>query len=322
MTTEKDKKPRRNLAKAKNYKIHDFAFKIFISDLNNVKELAQNYLDKETLDILDLDRIEPIDLKELSISSVERTIMDSCFKIFAKNSKKYAILIIEHQSSHDNTMFLRQLNPIISMLKKQAESIRSELLMIIPATFIFYKHNKDLKIHGLASFFSPEHLELAKRHLLNHKIVTPWAMSDSKLFELKYIGFAMFTFKYLHEENFLNKIIESIQKFSKTQMSGQTARNIVQYIQVLLYSFGNEEEQKVFERAIDSYALTDQHFEQFNRKQFNEGMKKGKEEGMRKGKKEGIKEATINLSKKLVRSGISVEEVSRITEISKEDIMS
>ena len=104
--------------KLKNYNIHDFIFKTFATNTHNIKMLVEKYLDTETLAILNLDTIAPVNLKELTTNGFEKAIMDSCFKIYAKAHKhQYALLVVEHQSHHDPKIFLRHMLYIFSLLK-------------------------------------------------------------------------------------------------------------------------------------------------------------------------------------------------------------
>ena len=51
-----------------------------------------------------------------------------------------------------------------------------------------------------------------------------------------------------------------------------------------------------------------------------EGLKVGKEKGLEEGIKEGIKKGKISIVKKLLKKGMTIEEISEITEIAKEEI--
>ena len=51
-----------------------------------------------------------------------------------------------------------------------------------------------------------------------------------------------------------------------------------------------------------------------------EGLKQGKEEGLKQGKEEGIKQNKIEIAKKLLNSNMPIEQIMKITELSKENI--
>ena len=57
-----------------------------------------------------------------------------------------------------------------------------------------------------------------------------------------------------------------------------------------------------------------------NERQRKIGIREGKEQGIKQGIREGIKQATLKIAKKMLQSGIKLEEIEKVTGLTKEEI--
>ena len=75
--------------------------------------------------------------------------------------------------------------------------------------------------------------------------------------------------------------------------------------------YDKELEDKMLQEAINNRLLQEGKIE---------GLKEGKLEGLKEGKLEGLKEGLISLAKEMLKSNVSISEISRYTGLSKQEI--
>ena len=87
---------------------------------------------------------------------------------------------------------------------------------------------------------------------------------------------------------------------------------------------GDEEVKRIAEIRLMSHLEEQAAISSARKRGTEEGLKQGKEEGLKQGKEEGLKQGKMeekrNMAKKMLESNISVEQITKITGLTRKEI--
>ena len=319
---------------------HDVFFRSFFSTIKKVERLLKTILPKDILDLFDLStlKIEPsVVVKNSEIRA------DLVLSIMLKNSKGKAkiILILDHKSWPDKDV-IQQLQKYQLMIVNEFCRDKGEFPPPV-LCIIFYHGDKKWKrsssLHEdwiSRGLFSKEEIEKLSPYLMNFK---PYVFDLSKFDIAKRAIDSMKSILYAFEDIWslkkcktrkekkaiLHKILLSIKKDLKYE-SKQYRIDVLLAIKQYFMSYDSQIDENLFKEASkevkeklgggDIMDELDFTMEGVIRKKVQERVHQELHKKLQEGMQKGRREITL----KLLKAEMSVEKVSEITGLSKQEI--
>ena len=327
---------------------HDVFFRSVFSTIEKIKRLLKTILPKDILDLFDLStlKIEPnVIVKKSEIRA------DMVLSVMLKSFKKKAriILILDHKSWPDKDV-IQQLKRYQLMIVNEHCRDKGEILSPVLCV-IFYHGNRrwktPLSLHEdwiSRGLFSKEDFKKLSPYLMNFR---PYVFDLSKFDIAKQAIDSMKSILYAFEDIWsfkkcknrkerkavLHKILLSVKKdlkYEPKQSRIEVLLSIKQYftdydsqINENLFKEVSEEITKELggENIMDELDYTMASVIQKARQEaIKEGMEEGIREGRQQGMQQGILKGRREITLKLLNADMSVEKVSEITGLSKQEI--
>jgi len=152
---------------------------------------------------------------------------------------------------------------------------------------------------------------------LEYKLKNNEKITDTDIASLQLIVYTDFEEPKLEILNRARKLFERISESLVFDINEKMA--VIYLFDVLSANMLDENE---YELYVEENVMILNPVERYmNKKGKEEGIEQGKKEGIKVGKKEGIKEGKLEVAGNLLDEGLVIEDVVRITGLSKEDIL-
>lgn len=307
---------------------HDKCFRDILNDKNEIISLLRNFVNSGNT--IKSEEIEHYNTNFIT-SKYQNKEADVVYKIKGKN----AFILIEHQSKIDSKMPYRLLEYYIEILRSSNKNSNS-MPIVIP--IIIYTGNEKWKTNGYISE-KQEVVEGYKEGRLDIKYNLVQA-NKFKIEELLSKGSMLAIAMIIENSNDTEELIRNLEKIIeeiKDKEKLYKLRNIVKYI---LKGILNREEIKKIEKMIDKKEEEDNMDELIEKIKRNdkkkmeeiaqnamkdgirEGMSKGMSKGISQGIAKGMEKAVINMTKKLKKLNLPLEQIIQVTGLTEEKIKS
>ncbi len=316
------------MVKKKETTIHhpiDKFFRRFFQEKRIIEELLVHLVKQSWVNDLDFSTLERVERSYVTKNIQERA-SDVIWKVKYKTSDIYIDVLTEIQSSNDVTMPIRILDYIGSFYENEYKSLKTDekIIPIIPIVFYIGSENWSAvsKFHDLVNIPN----DLLKKYIpsfeyilinINEMNTEDLAKAESMLTRLVVMN------KSKNAEEFKNLIRNLFDLIVKTTDENEMKKYreyLMLYIDLVLNKKINKEEATkivdVIEGGTMFFMTLDHIFEQENKK----GELKGELKGKLEGKKEGEHQKSIEIAKKMLKKGSSVEDVAEMTELSIDEI--
>ena len=293
---------------------HDKLIKTILSDEREVTQIINKYLNV---------KIEEAQLEKYTSSFITKEYKARECDIVYKHKNKKIFFLIEHQSKIDRTMPYRMYEYSLEIMReaiKKNDEKKTDYLYPRVIPIVIYTGKVKWKINTNLDEIQ-EKLDGYEQKLGQYKVIDINDYTDDELLnDETMISKIMLIEKELKTDKIL-KILDKIIEKAKKDNQKEELYRILEYV---LYNEITKEERERLIRKIESGGggkMTGSEIlcREFGI-QYNNGMKIGMEEGRKEGRKEGIIEAKIQIIKEMLKEKMSIEEISRITKISKKEI--
>ena len=327
---------------------HDLFFRRFFSATKEVVALLETILPQSILCLFDLSTVKienTVTVKALEVR------VDLMLSVKLRRSKKKAkiLFIVDHKSWPDKLVIQQLLKYQLTMIEEHYDNEEGFLPPVF--TIIFYhgrgKWRFPSSLHEdwvFRGIFSKEDLEQISRYLMNF---TPYFFNlfefDIENKAIRRIKPTLYAFQQIWSLNkvksleekkaALHKILLSIKKDLKGEEK-EYIMNVVLGIRNYFLQYNPELEENLLDKGLKE--VTEElggedimrEFETFvaeavqirMQRVLQEGQQKGLQEGIQKGIQEGRQEGIKEVILKFLNADMSVEKVSEITGLSKQEI--
>ena len=299
---------------------HDTTFKKLFGKKEIAKDVIENNLPKEVLDILDMDSLEKIDGNFVD-GKLKETFSDIIYSIRINNKEAYIALLLEHKSYTDKQAIFQVARYVINLWSKIIDSGKEELPVVIP---IIIYHGKDRwnykdDIRDLIPDFDilPKYI-VERMPVLKHSLVniTEHGEEDIKKYE-PITRIIIRSFKYIFDDT--DKLIEtfliSIEEIPQ-YMFHEELYSLIDTI-LIYYSSANKNltEEDII-RKIQELDGKGEKIMTILQAREQKGIAKGIEQGINQGR---IEERKV-MAKKLISMGMSIEQIMEVTNLTRKEI--
>lgn len=125
-------------------KPHDITFKKLFSQKEIAKDVIEQNLPQEVLEILDMDSLEQIEGSFIS-KKLQETFSDIIYKVNLNNQESYIALLLEHKSSPDKLAVFQVAGYIIDLWTKIIAEGKKEIPVVIPIIIYHGRGNWNYK---------------------------------------------------------------------------------------------------------------------------------------------------------------------------------
>ncbi len=303
---------------------HDKCFRDILSDKNEVISLLKDFVNTENT--IKADEIEPYNTSFVT-SKYQNREADILYKIKNKN----AFILIEHQSKIDHNMQYRLLEYYTEILRI-AEKKSGKMPIVMP--IIIYTGDKKWKTNGYMSE-KQEMIEGYEEGRLNIKYNLVQAnnfKTEDLLNKGTMLANAMIIENSINAEVTIKNLIKIIKNTTDEEKLIKL-KNITNYIlRGVIENEDIEKIEKVIEKKEDINIMSTlaerikrndkKKMEEIAQKSMEEGISRGISQGISRGMSKGIEKATINMTKKLKKLNIPLEQIMQVTGLTAERIKS
>jgi len=298
-------------------KSHDRFFKENMEDIETAKDFIKNYLPKDLLKTIDLEKLEP--QKDTYIDEeLKEAFSDLLFKTGIKGKEAYIYFLFEHKSYLSNMTSLQLLKYMVRIWEQKTDKEKEKKLPIIIPLVIYHGDTKWNIPKTLFSIINNIDVipETAKKYIPNYEYIvydlSPYGneeiKGDIKLRIFLEILRAVFIEDF---DEFIEVLTGALTALAKLE---QQEKGIDYFKTFMIYIMSAKKDLTIKhiynvikkispERSDDIMTIAEQLIQ--------EGMEKGREEGKLEVAKNALKEgAEIDLIAKL--TGLSKKEIEKI----------
>ncbi len=304
---------------------HDRLFKDILNDKEEFCDFINRFANKNGDN-----KLFPESLEKVTTSFITPVFKNKESDILYKRIDEEKYYLVEHQSTIDDSMSFRMINYCINILNDITEHNKLKnkeykIPKIIP--IVLYtgekKWNCSTKLTDKQETLDSEGTLIE----LKYKLIDINKIKEEELLKANTsLAYGMLIEKNRGKENLI-KILNKIAKNCNKEEKEIKMKRIIKYI--LEPILGEDETSNMLQKfnkmggeeimtAID-YLIKD--IEEEKRRARIEGMEKGIKRGREKGREEGEKKAMLDISKELLKIGMDVEKISKITGLSKSEIV-
>ena len=299
---------------------HDRFFRAALSDQRVAREFFESHLPSAITDMIDLKSITMRNETYVD-ENLEWSHTDVLFDTTFQGRPGYLYVLIEHQSTSDPLMPFRLLKYLLAIMDYHLKMNQTtELPLIYPLIFYTgkapYRHSTDI-----FDLFGSANQSLAREIFLQpFELVQVNQIPDEHLKQRVWLGILELSMKHIFKRDILLYIKNMLPLFK--QAEDLNGSGYVQTALTYLAKTGEVKDPKEFLEVIQAGLSPDKRGNMATIAQYLEA--KGREEGMQQGMEKGIEKgeirATKAIARKLLRDGLSLEAVSRATDLSIEEL--
>ena len=312
---------------------HDSCFRQLMNQPENARSFFERYLTPDLKDSIDLDTLA-LQSGSAVTEAFQQLHTDILYRVDfhdAKNQAEpqpgYLYTLVEHQSTPDPAMAIRLWQYKAALLMKHVQD--DHLPPIHTLVFYHgrqtpYPYTLDLRL----CFRNPKQAEYTLQG--SPQLIDVQQQPDQELLTADNAGLFSYFFKHVRDKDVypaLQSLPESvIRSIAQHPVGFYTLKILMQYYQIQ----ANTDSSKGFKSVADKLVSGEQQEiimnmgEALRQEGRQEGMQKGRQEGMQKGRQEGMQkgrqEEKHAVAISMLKEGLGVNTVQRVTGLSSEQI--
>jgi predicted transposase/invertase (TIGR01784 family) len=302
--------------------IHDLTFKKLMEHKVFFKAFFKSYLPEEVCISINWDsakifKISNEHIREARLSKAVFNLIkatgDIAYLVEKKNTSKKVLIYLhtEHQATPDRYIPLRTALYILGVLY---EFVRINPKEQLPEVYsvIYY--------HGVAAYPYPKNIwgmfsqdYVAKQYLFDPNFIDLRKVDDQTLLGHQEIGAAEYAFKHIFEKEirpYIKPMIASLQKMDST-----IKVHVVKYLLAVSESKDSEATLKELDEALGEEDIMGSIAKYLEEKGYQKGLTYGEYKGKAEGKLEGKQESTLEIARNMLKEGLSIDFIKKITGI-------
>ena len=303
---------------------HDKFFVKIFSNIENIRSFLKIALPDPILKELDFSSIE-FDLKSYITGEIKGFFSDMVVKLQMQMEEKKKIdtdiyFLFEHKSYQDKKIFIQLLKYMYLMWQKDIDN-EDPPRLIIP--IVFYHGKTKWKMSQSFNDQFEVNKEV-KKFLLNYKYIlfdtNSWDLEDKRNEKLR-DNVNLIAYLFLLKSTFergLNSIKELIDFWHRKGLTGDTdlLLSSLNYI----VSIKDIKPDELIRILKESEIQGGEIMPSLAQRWLDQGFEQGIEVGRLEGREEGEKKGRIETAKKLIKNEVSLDVISRATEIPKKEL--
>ncbi|WP_257490761.1 Rpn family recombination-promoting nuclease/putative transposase [Anaerosalibacter massiliensis] len=308
---------------------HDKFFKEVFGKVEVTKDFIENYLPKNILRVIDTSTLEP--QKDGFITEdLEEMFSDMLFKVNINNKEGYIYLLFEHKSYKSKNISFQLLKYMIEIWEAKINKGNIyELPVIIPLVIYHGKGRWNLNTSLGELITGYENLpEDIKKYIPNYEYLI-YDLSQYTDEEIKgeaqlRIILTIFRDIFVKDNKGIQKSVETAVKYLQELEDKQTGieyfETFIKYLMSARPSLTEDDIEDMRENVEKIYPEGSEVIMTIIERYMEKGRQEGRQEGKQEGIQEGRQEEKIEVAKKLIKMGLTIDKVIDATGLKKEEI--
>lgn len=292
-------------------KPHDKIFKLILAEKKQAIELINKVLNLSP-------KLTENEIERYSTEHIDYLLRESASDFVYKMKQMDVFFLLEHQSTIDYNMPKRILEYEVEIIKEAVKGKRltkknHKLPMVIP--IVIYTGSRRWNVEKYIQdcqviLKGAEKVKLGEYYVIDVNDYSNEELENDELFLSKVL-----LLEKLKREEEIIQVLDRIIHMEKDSENQEILKRVISFILKGKISDKNIEKlMKKLEREEPDMVI--EVLQKENERQRKIGIREGKEQGI----KQGIKQATLKIAKKMLQSGIKLEEIEKVTGLTKEEI--
>ena len=288
-------------------KPHDKIFKLILAEKKQAIELINKVLNLSP-------KLTENEIERYSTEHIDYLLRESASDFVYKMKQMDVFFLLEHQSTIDYNMPKRILEYEVEIIKEAVKGKRltkknHKLPMVIP--IVIYTGSRRWNVEKYIQdcqviLKGVENVKLGEYYVIDVNDYSNEELENDELFLSKVL-----LLEKLKREEEIIQVLDRIIHTEKDSKNQQILKRVIAFILKGKISDKNIEKlMKKLEREEPDMVI--EVLQKENERQ--------RKIGIREGVKQGIKQATLKIAKKMLQSGIKLEEIEKVTGLTKEEI--
>lgn len=288
-------------------KPHDKIFKLILAEKKQAIELVNKVLNLSP-------KLTENEIERYSTEHIDYLLRESASDFVYKMKQMDVFFLLEHQSTIDYNMPKRILEYEVEIIKEAVKGKRltkknHKLPMVIP--IVIYTGSRRWNVEKYIQdcqviLKGAEKVKLGEYYVIDVNDYSNEELENDELFLSKVL-----LLEKLKREEEIIQVLDRIIHTEKDSKNQQILKRVIAFILKGKISDKNIEKlMKKLEREEPDMVI--EVLQKENERQ--------RKIGIREGVKQGIKQATLKIAKKMLQSGIKLEEIEKVTGLTKEEI--
>ena len=298
---------------------HDRFFKKSLQNPQAAKQLLTRYLPKESIDLINLDTLEPQSVSFID-DALQATACDVAFRVQTRDGRAaYVYLLIEHQRNPHKLLPFRMLKYIIQLMDAHTVQNKTSVLPLVIPLVIY---NGDRAYPYSMDIF--DLFQLEDRQMAKSTIMAPYPMIDLNTFDARaikddsWVSIMLNALKYGPSKAQPKDIIAILEMAILTL----AAKQDISYIEAVFLYLCDSKDSEFRQELMNEFHTKLQPIlgEDFMITIADSFRQEGRQEGMQQGMQQGMHLAKLEDARKMLSEQLDEALIARITDLSLEDI--
>ena len=294
---------------------HDAVFKTFLSHPDTARDFMRLHLPPALLAMCDL-----ATLKLESGSFVEDDLRpyysDVLYSLNTAKGQGYVHVLIEHQSSPDKHMAFRLMRYAVAAMQRHLDAGHKTLPLVIPVLFYQGKRSPyPYSMNWLQLFNDPE--TAAALYSTGFPLVDVTIIPDEEIMQHRSMAALTLLQKHIRQRD-LNEFLDRLVALMLTEfMTGQQVLALVNY---MLQAGETPDAEAIIRELAQRMPQHEDELMTIAQQLEQKGREKGRREGKEIGRREGKYEASLEIARKMLESGLDHVSIMKITGLTEEEL--
>jgi predicted transposase/invertase (TIGR01784 family) len=306
---------------------HDALVKKAMEDIDTARELLEEYLPTEFKSLIDLSTLA-IEKESYVEHHLKKKFSDMVYSVKTKNDKKaFVYCLLEHQATSDHYIALRLWRYSLLLLeryvkdknkgKKGKSKTKVKLPLIMPLVLYNGKDKYSAPKNIWELFYNPK---MAKKMMSeDYRLIDLQAMNNGDINYDRHISFLLYIMKHIHARDILLMLDEAMKQCNKAILIDETRDYI--HIKLIMWYIDNkipENKKSELKQILDKNLPNDS--EDLMRTIAQAYIEEGEARGISIGEAKGRQEGKSELIKLMIQNGNSLGTVSKMVNMSTNEI--
>lgn len=294
---------------------HDTLFKVSTEKKEIVVQLLKQFMPPEFLANLDVAKLK-MENKLLTDLGLNIHEADALVKVPCLDGQNSVFVLIEHKSSMDEKV-LEQTFRYVALIRDRDYKNRGAKGSMTPVYQIILYHGqgKYSKAKSLRELFANDPI-MHKMIEEGPQVIDIKRLPDSELQRDPLLGAMLMAFKHVREPDYLSRLKSCIDAIPNKEKHINFINAVIGYVAGFMPWDRRNELIHMLNQITHGDEIMMTIAEGWMKQGRQEGMQKGRQEGMQEGMQKGIDEERKRTVQKLLASGLSVQQVASILDIS------
>jgi predicted transposase/invertase (TIGR01784 family) len=298
---------------------HDKLFKKFLSDVQTARDFLEIHLPENLRRLCDLSTLRLVS-ESLLDPEARSHFTDILYSVGMKDRQGsqtgYIYHLIEHQSTPDALMAFRLMRYSISVMHRHLAQGHSRLPLVVP--ILYYHGEASPYPHSTDWFDLFDHPDVARNlYTQPFPLVDVTVISDKKIFEHRRIALLEITQKYVRRGDMVELAENPVFLLKLRAVERELARMMFYY----MFQAGDSVNP---DQLMETLAMGSPEHKEIvmtvAQKLQDRARLEGAQEGRQEGRLEGRQEGRLELARKMLKFGVSIEDLKREADLSDEEI--